>query len=368
MDLSDGLAVPRDLQEITPLWLTEALSFLRQRPGLSVTGYSAEAIVEGKGFMNRLFRLELEYDSDSTDLPRSAIAKLPSADPMLRTIFDRLGQNRREVMFYREVADRASLGTPASYHCGIDLPSEDTVLLLEDLSNGRQGNSVAGCSVDEARTCLVQLAGFHAAWWESPRLESLHWMPLREAETESYLEIYADAWASLMEKAGPGMPQKLRVLGDRLAPLVRELKSRLTKPPRTIVHGDYRLDNCFFPAKPDGRQVVVFDWEFCVRGRGAYDVATFISEAFSPGQRREQEMGLLREYLSALEEAGVRGYSFEECIYDYRLSMLEIFVFWVITGGYCSYEGERARTYLINTLARIDAAISDLDSTGALGL
>lgn len=341
---------------------------MRERPRLSVTGCSAEAIVEGKGFMNRLFRLELEYDTEPTDLPRSIVAKLPSADPMLRTVFDRLGQNRREVMFYREVADGAPLGTPLCYHRGLDPESEDTLLLLEDLSDGRQGNSVAGCSMHEARLCIVQLAKFHAAWWDSPLLSSLHWMPLRDAETETYLEIYLNAWAALLEKAGAAMPQGLRDLGDRLAPLVREIKVKLTKPPRTIVHGDYRLDNCFFPAEPDGRQVVVFDWEFCVQGRGAYDVATFISEAFTPEQRREHEMGLLREYHSALEAAGVRGYSFEECLHDYRLSMLEIFVFWVITGGYCNYEGDRARRYLINTLERIDAAISDLDSMGALAL
>ena len=363
-----GLNVPRDLSEITPLWLTQALSFVRERPGLSVTGYSAEAIVEGKGFMNRLFRLDLQYDSESTDLPRSVVAKLPSADPMLRTLFDRMRQNRREVMFYLDMADGAALGTPLSYHCGMDPDSEDTVLLLEDLGNGRQGNSVTGCSMAEARTCIGQLARFQAAWWENPLLDGLHWMPLREAEAGAYLEIYGDAWSALMEKAGCGMPRGLRLLGDCLAPVVSKIKAKLTRPPRTIVHGDYRLDNCFFPAESDGTQVVAFDWEFCVRGRGAYDVATFISEAFPPQQRREAEMGLLREYHAGLEEGGVRGYSFEECLYDYRLSMLEIFAFWVTTGGYCNYEGERARAYLINTLERIDAAISDLDSIEAVGL
>lgn len=52
---------------------------------------------------------------------------------------------------------------------------------------------------------------------------------------------------------------------------------------------------------------------------------------------------------------------------DYRLSMLEVFVFWIITGGYCDYEGERASVYLRNTLERIDAAIADLVSTETVG-
>ena len=98
----------------------------------------------------------------------------------------------------------------------------------------------------------------------------------------------------------------------------------------------------------------------CGRGRGAYDVATFISEAFPPQRRREEELGLLGEYHAILEGNGVRGYTFEECLDDYRFSMLEILVFWIITGGYRNYEGERAAAYLRNTLERLDAAVSDL--------
>ena len=159
------------------------------------------------------------------------------------------------------------------------------------------------------------------------------------------------------------MPPGLRVLGDHLITDVRRIKSRLTRPPRTVVHGDYRLDNCFFSAGAASQQVVVIDWEFCTRGRGAYDVATFTSEAFSPRRRREVELDILEEYHSTLEEQGVRSYSFEECLYDYRLSMLELFVFWIITGGYCDYEGERAAVYLRNTLERLHDAIVDLAST-----
>ena len=114
--------------------------------------------------------------------------------------------------------------------------------------------------------------------------------------------------------------------------------------------------------------MVVFDWEFCARGRGTYDVATFISEAFPPQRRREEELGLLGEYHTILEDNGVRGYTFEECLYDYRLSMLEILVFWIVTGGYCNYEGERAAAYLLNSLERFDAAVSDLASTETVDL
>ncbi len=362
------LIVPNGLQDITPCWLTRALHGDEKPASASVTGFSAEAIVEGKGFMSQLYRLRLEYDSDATDLPYSAIVKLPSADPLLGTVFDRLGQNRREVNFYRELADSVSISTPHSYYCGTDAATGSTVLLLEDMNYARQGDSVAGCSLDDARRCIGQLARFQAVWWDSPLLHRLHWMPLKEAEAAVYQELYPDAWMSLLQKAGDSMPRALRLLGDRLVPEVSGIKSQLSRPPGTVVHGDYRLDNCFFSTTGNCSSVVVMDWEFCGRGRGAYDIATFVSEAFPPEQRRKEELGLLQEYHSILEENGVRDYPFEACLYDYRLSMLEILVFWIITGAYCNYEGERAKSYLHNTLERLDAAIADLASTETVGL
>ena len=271
--------------------MTEALNCGRDSGGPSVTGYTAEPLVEGKGFMNQLFRLRLHFDSGPADLPATVIAKLPSADPLLMTVFDRLGQNRREVGCYRNLADSLHLPTPRVYHSGMDTATGNTILLLEDLSSLRQGDSVVGCTLAEARLCIGQLAKFHASWWDSPLLDGLDWMPLREADTDAYEQIYPAAWAALIEKAGGGMPPGLRVLGDHLISEIRSIKARLTRPPRSVVHGDYRLDNCFFSAGTTSQQAVVIDWEFCTRGRGAYDVATFINEAFSPEHRREVELG-----------------------------------------------------------------------------
>ena len=357
-----NLTVPGGLAEITPAWLTEALHSSGAPSGAAVTGFSAEAISEGKGFMNEMFRLRIDYDSTHHDLPLTVIAKLPSTDPLLRRVFGRLGQNLREVRFYQQLANRGQLKSPHSYYSAIDLATGNTVLLLEDMSDARQGDSVAGCSMADARSAIGQMAGFHAFWWDNPQLDSLGWMPLKDAEAGSYQYIYTEAWRALAEKAGEGLPDGLRSLGDRLLPEVPNIKARLTRPPKTIIHGDFRLDNCFFSRDSEAQLPVIFDWEFCVRARGAYDVATFISEAFPTPQRREVEMDLLRDYHSTLVDNGVSDYSLDECLDDYRLSMLEIFVFWIVSGGFCNYEGERATVYLHNTLARFDAAITDLDS------
>ena len=355
-----GLPVPRRLQEVTPSWLTEALRGSGASGNASVTGFSAEAISEGKGFMSQLHRLRLTYDADPMDQPRTVIVKLPSSDPLMRSLFDRLGQNQREVRFNQDVETNGHLRTPRSYFSGIDPQTGDTVLLLQDMGEARQGDSVAGCTVADAERAICQLAKFQASWWNSPLLDGLDWMAFKDTEADVFKELYQKAWESFIEKAGEGMPPRLRRVGDRLREGISTIKSRLARAPQTILHGDYRLDNFFFPTTDVAEPPVVFDWEFCVRGRGTYDVATFISEAFPTQRRRDEEMGLLRMYHATLQECGVSDYPYDECLVDYRLSMLEILVFWIVTGGYCDYEGGRATAYLHNSLARFDAAIADL--------
>jgi thiamine kinase-like enzyme len=187
-----------------------------------------------------------------------------------------------------------------------------------------------------------------------------------DADSDVYTESYPEAWAFFLEKSGHGMPEALFDVGERLGRHVPALKARLAQHPLTMVHGDYRLDNCFLGHPGDRRSLVVFDWEFCSRGRGVYDAATFICEALPPEQRKREEMELLELYHSTLLENRVRDYSFAQCLEDYRLSMLEVFVFWVVVGGYCDFEGERATTYLHNALARFNAAIADLGSAELL--
>ena len=362
-----GLGVPRDIGDVTPAWLTEALRTGGALGEASVTGFTSDPINEGKGFMSQVARLDLQYDGDAAGCPGSVLLKLPTNSHDLLKLTDRLGNRRREVQFYAGLAGCAPISTPQSYHCGIDPTTGRTVMLLEWLTGARQGDTLAGCTTDEAAGCLVEMARFHAHWWESSQLDSLDWIPLKSDEAAAYRELYATAWVELQAKAGDHMPERLRQIGDRLEPDVHRIKAMLARPPRTIIHGDYRLDNCFFREEAASITPIVFDWEFCARGRAAYDVASFLGELLPPERRRAEEMDMLRAYHTTLLSGGATGYTFEECLEDYRLSMLEVFVFWIVTGGFCDFEGERATAYLGGSLERFDAAISDLASMELLG-
>ena len=363
-----SLKVPKDLGEITPCWLTKALNGNREPAGPSVTGYSAETIAEGKGFMNQLFQLTLEYDSDSTNLPRTVIAKLPSADPLLRMVSDRLGQNRREVRFYHELADSVHLETPRSYYRRMDPATGDTVLLLEDMSYAQQGDSVAGCSIDEARRCIGQLARFQASWWDSPLLDRLSWMPLKEAEAGAYQEIYAGAWMSLLEKAVAECPKACGWWGTVWPRKSIGSRPSSRRPPVLLFTG---TTGSTIASSPQLR----------APSRWLFSIGSSVEEAAAPtmpppsSARRSLRSGERRRSWAfwasttpSWREMASRVTRSKNALYDYRLSMLEILVFWIVTGGYCNYEGERAAAYLRNSLERFDAAVSDLGSTETVDL
>ncbi len=77
----------------------------------------------------------------------------------------------REVGFYTELSERTAIAHPACYFAEHDPATQDTVLLLEDVSvRGRGGDQVAGCSLAEARPAIRTLAKLHACFWDDPSL------------------------------------------------------------------------------------------------------------------------------------------------------------------------------------------------------
>jgi hypothetical protein len=342
------------MSQLDVKWITNVLRKSKVLGNSSVTSFSVDDVLDSGGFTNSLFRLNLHYDYIEIGSPASLILKTPSKNDLVRGVTNLLQSNQREVDFYNNVPVIKELKTPHIYFGGQNEGTSDTIILMQDMASYTQGNSVLGCSSEEAEKLVSNIAIFHSAFWGSDK--DYH-IPLRNQQTQMYLDLYPGAWDSLLAKSKNFIPVGLKNLGQVVLKQIPVIKQVLSFCPTTICHGDYRLDNVFF----NDDKIVVFDWEYCVRGRGVYDVATFIAEAFSPTKRERCEIDLLKLYHSTLQENGISGYSFDDCFYDYRISMLEMLVFWVVTGGYCDYNDARSVAYLRNSLIRFDAAISYLD-------
>jgi len=360
--MTTALEIPAGPQELTPDWLTRALKQCGAGGGASVMSFDAKIIGAGAGFMGQLAQVKLTYHKPEPGAPRSLIAKFPAAAPENREVAEYFRFYEREVRFYEEIAEKVELRTPRRYYSAFNPESGDYVLLLEDLAPARVGDQLAGCTVEQADLCLRELAKFHAAWWDNPALDKLEWMPsiADDWQVQSVEESYADSWDSFIEHFGHHLSPSLRQVAQEFVKHVGRMMREFGAPPRTIVHGDYRLDNLFFATPEGGPELAVIDWQITSRARGVFDVAYFTAGTLSPEERKAAERGLLKMYHDILIERGVREYGFDQCWEDYRRSVLFLLVYSVISLGSIDLANERGVDLFTTILKRTLAAITDL--------
>jgi hypothetical protein len=350
--------LPAGPQELTAEWLTAALRETGTIRDAAVTDFDYEIIAEGVGLVGQLARVRLRYDEPEAGAPASLVGKFPATTQETRDLAKMLRFYEREVRFYEKVAAEVELRTPTRHYSRFDPETSDFVLLLEDMAPARCGDQVDGCPAQEAATLIPEIARFHATWWDHPRLPSMDWIPLGNGpENQSGEQAFQDSWEPFLKKFGDRLPARVLRAGERLATKMIAIENALTVQPMTIVHGDLRYDNLFFG--PTGLAVV--DWQIVSRMRGTYDVAYFMSQSVNPAARRAREMNVLRSYHDTLLEHGVRDYSFEQCLADYRMTAMFCLAYPVVGGGTLDLANERGVALATALLDRCVATIMDLD-------
>jgi len=361
--------LPDNPQGLSADMLTEALRRSGAIGSSRVTSFEAKVIGAGAGFMGELAQVTLQYDRPEDGAPRSLIAKFPAAAVENREVAMFFRFYEREVKFYEQIAEQVELRIPKCYFSHYNPETGSYVLLLEDLAPARVGDQLAGCAGDKAELCLSNLAKFHATWWESEALERLDWMPSIKDDwyIQAVEEGYGQAWEPFLAFFGDKISPALQDVAKRFGDHIRPLMTRFGSGPRTIIHGDYRLDNLFFGTPEGGDPLAVIDWQISSRGRGVFDVAYFTSGTMPPAERKGAEQDLLRMYHGILTKRGVAGYSFDDCWQDYRRSLLFCLVYAVIGIGSLDLANERGVELFTTIAQRTFAAIEDLKAYELIG-
>jgi hypothetical protein len=355
-------SIPASADELTPEWLTGALRSSGTVTDARVTSCHIELIGGGKGFSGQIARLGLGYDIVEAGAPASMIAKFqfPPVDPDIRAAVFQSRMYEREFRFYRDVAQDVALRTPRLFYGALEPETGAAVLLLEDLAPAQTLNMLEGCTAQDAALVLRHLATFHAAWWEHPRLGDMDWLPAFDAQAENDQRQYAQAWERFLKKVGGLLPDGLVTLGARLKHHVALVKRYLGQPPRTFLHGDFHLHNLLFDSTPGARTLTVIDWQACCRGRATRDLVHFLVTGLPPDRRRAHEPDLLRLYHATLTEHGARAYPFEQCLHDYRFTMLDELYFVVMVLAHVDFSANEAAGRIRDmAIERVGAAVLD---------
>jgi aminoglycoside/choline kinase family phosphotransferase len=289
-------AVPEALEAIDA-------AFLAEHTGWHVESVEIESIGAGVGFIGQLARLWLTGEGT----PPSVIAKLPTADPGGRMLGQMMRLWEREHHFYAHVAHQLHLRTPLAHVNLFEPDGPASVLILEDLAPLRPGDQVAGVGPDEAALVIDHLAAFHAQWWEHPSLDTFEWMPsIDDPMVEMVGPMFHAGWSGFCDRYAGTLPDRTLRWAERFVSLVPNWLATYREAPRTILHGDARLDNMFFGDVAAGESpFAVVDWQMAMRAPGGGDLAYFVLTNLDSATRRAHERDLVARYGEVLLSLGV---------------------------------------------------------------
>jgi len=348
MDMTDDLnsraLLARTVDDITSAWIGRVLE---------VGDAQVERVQAiGTGQMSQNYRVEFCVGGE----PRTAVVKLASNNETSRATGVQMRAYWREVEFYRNLAPKVGWPVP---RCDLAVHDESDgwfTLVLEDVVGGSQGDQIAGCTVEEARTALASLAAIQAPVLGKPNV--------------------AGAWLNLpnmlsQELLGSLLPEFLERYAGRIKPAHAEVCHRFVScldawwlskgAPEGLVHGDFRLDNLLFTAD----SAAVVDWQTVMWGPALLDAAYFLGGALSPEERQTHERELIREYHADLVNRGVEGLGWEQCWDEYRK-----WSFWgltmVIGASMLVVQTERGDDMFMTLLDRACSQILDLNAVELL--
>jgi aminoglycoside/choline kinase family phosphotransferase len=325
-------------------------------------------IAKGEGFMGQLARIRLTYGAGaSPDTPASLIVKLPTTEPGNRMIGQMMRLWEREHRFYAELAPRVGVRVPAVFANLGDAESGSYALVLEDLAGMTANDQVSGASIEQATTVVDQLAALHSAWWDSPELADLHWMPdLHDPMINSVTVLFDAGWPAFRDRYWGRLPERVFGWAERFVTTVPEWLEGYADEPMTVIHGDARLDNMFFG---DDGSLALVDWQMAMRAPGNSDLVYFVATNLTPEMRRRHERDLLDRYRERMLAVGAsgRGLTEDGLLRGYREGVL----FWCVSMGSSvltlDSANERGAALLDALVERLYLAADDLDCGEVLG-
>jgi hypothetical protein len=360
--LREGVSVfPRFITDVDAAWLT---TVLRERhPGTVVD--SAEHATARRGAGTKLF-LHLTYRANPSGLPEHVVVKsglLPRDPDAFAIAWEAMTRrlNAAEARFYRDFAPATGMEVPACYHADVDEHTGRSAVIMEDLAGCRFGAFDQPLDRDTAAAVLSDLARLHARYWADPILDGPALAdPLVEDQGLLHHFITEANWAEQMSRPrAAAIPDPLHDR-NRVVTAIHAMWALQFTPPLTALHGDPHIGNLYF--RPDGTPGLL-DWQAFSRGIWVTDVAYFTGGALTTEDRRAHERDLLRHYLAELAARGGPDLGFDTAWTAYRQRMFHGFMN-ILTPP----DASQTEEYNATMGGRFAAAITDLNSFGALGL
>lgn len=292
---------PSHPDAITPGWLTERLRESGVIGDAAVTALTWQPI--GTGQVGDSARIALTYDRECA-APATIAGKFPAEDATSRATAAAFGLYAKEVSFYREIAPQLGVRTPQTLATELADDGVDFILMFEDLGPARGGNQLASCTAADARAGIRQAAAIHAPSWDNAALLATEWLQPKPEASAQIAALYPNAQAIFRERYADTLEPEFMRVCEEYAEASAHWFGRETTP-RSIIHGDFRLDNMLFDIKGGSEEIAVLDWQTVALGNGLTDIGYFLGTGIGDALRREHESELLDLYCAEMTRRGV---------------------------------------------------------------
>lgn len=347
------LSLPREWNDITPDWMTVALS--RHHPGAEVDG--VEVVLRDDG-TNRRARLALTYSAGSG--PATVFAK--AVDPDHAELVALTSGLYHEPRLFTSGIE-LPLDHPTVYTALIDEDRSDFVMIMEDVvaRGADPRDSTRPMSVEQVASGVRGLARMHSQFWGErvTANPALGWL-------EPFVAFQGLEYAPLHiahERLGDSVPAEIPALSgtELFVDIWGRYIGTLTTSAQTLLHGDPHIGNTYVLP---GDEVGFLDWQMARRGNWSLDVGYFLQGALTIEDRRRAERDLLDEYRGALDLPADEMPTADEIWLRYRASVAHGLAIWMATlSGGDAWQGAEICLALAQ---RYGAAFVDLETRDAL--
>lgn len=210
-----------DASAVDAAWLTQRLrdaGVIREARVIDV-----ESRAVGVGMLGDSIRFSVTYDRDEQlvegGTPTSFVGKFASADPVSRKTGHEFGLYRREVGFYRHVADTVGIRTPRCFSAELDEADGSFALLMEDLTPARPGNQLTGCDVRDAEVAMAQAAALHGPRWGDETLREHAFLDTSGAR-DFVIQVFPDCLAEFHRRYDGVLEPEYMAVCDRYGALI----------------------------------------------------------------------------------------------------------------------------------------------------
>jgi thiamine kinase-like enzyme len=361
--------VPPGPEALTAEWLTLALC--QRIPDAEVIGFELGPRNDGTS-ARRTLRVTYNAAGRDARLPEAVFTKsAPSFLSRMVAAGARLAQI--EASFYRFVRPELDIEAPATLYSAFDPVSHRLMLITDDVTVTR--GATFGTALDrrlsraQAEQVVTTLAALHAHYWNAP-LQNMFSDWLRD--THQYLQILdesLDASARILsgfERARAVVPPPVYARRHEVyAALVESQRHNAFGGPMTFLHGDVHPGNWYLTR--DGA-LGLYDWQMCVIGRPARDLAYALTSHLTIEDRRAWEVELLERYRDELATRGVNSPPrIADLFLDYRRQVVYGMFAWLATIGRSPLQPKyQPDEVSLANLERIAQACADLDTLDAL--